>query len=473
MINSTLAFSALETNEIFESTQKSQVLEKICKSFGSPTVFSRKTGYTTLDGRSKTISEDKWIWEITNPTTFLEFLDDNHIAQDLKQVFHNTIQRTYMVGLYSKDLPYFQLMIYAQLSFETDVNIISQTTKLAIPFQTYLQNLDGFSPKVYKRSEIPRCHMHHVIYSEDYFSKSLRIIDELRSQQSNTQQEPHVTPYTTYLRQLPILRDLPYPTILSSVNVHLNVLSFITHYEQLGDGGELQTCGMTLTNDPKQILIMSSKQQVADNINMFAPNLDIFDSVAGAISLHLFFSGLITWLMYFEDIREGLSEKLENEREQIQNLLNENNMNKTTHLHDRIAKFQGHLATMGLLLSNVRNQIIVPVVELYSRNNSLGVYQIPIPQRINDPFSHFFNQRVENQVYFKHIGKRIKNDLDTIAEKLSSVENPTNRMNNFLYNQTNLELQNRIKLNSKINIVLSIVIGIFAGISIYLSIFHT
>ena len=470
MIRSTMSFSVLETNEIFAKDQQNDIIQTVRRHFGEPTIFTGESGYTSIDGRSRYISEKKWIWEISDLDVFLKNLDSKQInsaIKDIEQDFPKKIHRVYLIGLCCKELPYFQLMIYAQLTLKTDAKIIGHTAKLAIPFQMYLQTLNGLSTKVYQETIKPRCHMHHVINSVDYLRQGQQAICALRlMQRGDAQDELRSTEHSASLRKLPVMKDLPYPTILSAINVHQNVLSLVTHYEQFGGGGELHTCGVTIQdpqNDPETI--MSSKQQVSQKIRMFSPNLDVFNSPPDAINLHLILSGLLTWLSFFEITRNNLAEELEEQRERIQILLNENNMRDIINLQDQLARLQGNYASMGLLLNYVQNQIINPIRELSSRKGMFGIIQTPIPQKSDDLFSFVFNNRNRNQAYFELIGNRIINECDEIADKLSSVDNPTNRMNGFLYNQSNLKLQNTINKNSWINIGLTIIIGVFAGIS--------
>ena len=472
MVKSIIEFSALEVNEIFEKDRKESIIQKINECFGQPCVFDDKSENTSASSHTEWMSEQKHVWEVNDFEIFLKDLEDEQRRLDSKnfgQSFKNKIRHVYLVGLECKELPYFQLMIYAQLLLDTDTTVVADTARLAVPFQLYLQNLNGLSNAVYNTSANPRFHMHHVVNSIDDLKNGTDTLHELLAiQQNDIQHEILPTKQSKKIRELPVLREFGLPRILSAINYYGNVLSFVTHYEQFGGGRELQTCGVTIIRDHQNSSYISrpDKQQIAKAIQMFDPTLDLFFSTTHAINLHLFVTGLLTWLSYFEITRNDLSEKLELQRKQIQNMLNENNMSKITDFQDKIAVLQGNYASMGLLWSHVKNQVSNQIEELTSRKNKLGMPQIPIPQKYQNIFTGIFTDRIGRQVYFELVANRIKNRFATTTEKLDSTDNPINRMTGFLYNSSSLKLQKAIKINSKINIGLAILIGSLAVISV-------
>ena len=472
MSKSIIDFSSLEVNEIFEKNQKEPIMRKINKCFGQPYVFDNKSGNTSVGGHTRWISEQKHVWEVNDFEVFLKTLEDRQREPDSEnfdQSFKNKIQQVYLVGLECKELPYFQLMIYAQLLLDTDDTVVTDSARLAIPFQLYLQNLNGLSNKVYNTSANPRFHIHHVVNSIDDLEIGINTLRELQSlQQNDVQHEMHPTEQSKKLRELPVFREFHFPTILSAINYYGNVLSFITHYEQFGGGGELQTCGVTITRDRQDGSYMPrpDKQQIAKEIQMFSPNLDAFFSTTHAMNLHLFVTGLLTWLSHFEIARNDLSEQLELQREQIQNMLNGNNMSKITDFQDKIAALQGKHASMGLLLNYVNSQVADRIDELISRKGMFGIRQTPIPPKLSDPYAGVLINRVGRQAYFELVAGRIKTSFATTAKKLDSVDNPINKMTGFLYNQSSLKLQKAGNVNSRRNIILVITIGSFAVISV-------
>ena len=473
-MNESIIASALGINEIFEKSQNKEIIKILSDQFGEPKVSTEQSGDTTMSGHTISISEKKWVWEIRDFSRFYDLFDEDseESAVNPFETFQDVIQRVFLIGLYCEELPYFQVVIYIQFSLKTHNTIINNSAKLAIPFQRYLQSLNGLSSVVYQEEVKPRLHMHHIIHSSYHFDLGFDSIRNLRQmQQQDKQYESRPTEYSKNLRELPILRELPYPTILSSINLYHNLLALITHYEQFGNGRELQTCGITVLKDlhdnPEKII---NNQNPTERIKMFSPNLNIFDFSIGAINLHLFISGLLTWLSYFEITRLNLSKDLDNKREKIQSMLNTNNIQNITILQPDIAILQGHFASMALLLSAVKNQIIEPITDLSTRTGLIGTYQIPIPQN-SLPFAHVLGNRIGNPAYFELVASRIKNNFDTIAEKLMSIDNPTNRMNNFLYNQNNLKLQKAINKNSSISLALSFIIGGLAAISAFALLF--
>ena len=185
------------------------------------------------------------------------------------------------------------------------------------------------------------------------------------------------------LRELPILQEFGLPTILTAINFYENVLSFITHYEQFGGGGELQTYGVAIryeheTNVRSQEV---DEQQIAEKIRMFCPNLAVFDSATDAMNIHLFITGLLTWLAYLEKIREKKSKEIECERERIHDMLNEKNILQISDSQNKLAMLLGDFASMGLLVSYVNNQIADQIDELASKKGMFGIQQTPIPQK--------------------------------------------------------------------------------------------
>ena len=467
-----IEFSALEVNEIFEKSQKESIIQKINECFGQPCIFGNKLGNTNIGGHTRELSEQKHVWEVNDFEMFLESLGDGQKEPDSKnfdQFFKDRIQCVYLVGLECKDLPYFQLMIYVQLILYTSATVVTDSARLVVPFQSYLQNLNGTSNKVYNTSVNPRFHVHHVVDSIGDLEIGINALHELQTmQQNDIQYKIHPTEQSKRLRELPILREFGLPTILSAINYYGNALSFITHYGQFGGDRELQTCGVTIIGDHQNIpyIPKPDKRQIAEAIRMFDPNLNVFFITTDAMNLHLFVTGLLTWLSYFEITRNDLSEELYLQREQIQNMLNEGNMSKIADFQDKIAMLQGHYASMGLLLSHVKNQVSDQIENLASMKHKLRIPQIPIPQKHLDPFTRIFINRVEGQAYFELVAGRIKNIFDTTAEKLDSVDNPTNRMTNFLYNHTSLKLQKTVNTNSKIGIILATLVSFLAIISV-------
>ena len=137
-----------------------------------------------------------------------------------------------------------------------------------------------------------------------------------------------------------------------------------------------------------------------------------------------------------------------------------------TKFHNQISQVQGNYASMGILLNSVKNQVIDQIEELSSRKGVLGTTEISIPQKEHNMFSKTLIHRVQDQAYFELISTMIKNNFSNIATKLTSVDNPTNNMTNFIFNQTSHNLQKTIKKNSIIEIILAFVIGTFTFVSI-------
>ena len=472
MVKPIIEFSALEVNEIFEKNQKESIIQKINECFGQPCVFDDKSENTNVSSHTRWISEQKHVWEVNDFETFLKDLEDEQKklhSKNFEQSFKNKIQHVYLVGLECKELPYFQLMIYAQLLLDTDVTVVADSAKLVVPFQLYLQNLNGLSNKVYNTSANPRFHIHHVVDSIDDLEMGINALRELYTmQQNDIQYKTHPTEQSKRLRELPVLREFGLPKILSAINYYSNALSFVTHYEQFGGGRELQTCGVTITHGHQadSYIPKPDKQQIAAAIQMLEPNLDVFHSITHAMNTHLFITGLLTWISYFEITRNDLFEEFEPQRKQFQNMLDESNMSKITDLQDPIAVLQGKYANMGLLCSHVKNQVSNQIEELTSRKSKLGMPQIPIPQKYQNIFTEVLTNRVGGQGYFELVAGRINNSFTTTAEKLDSVDNPINRMTGFLYNQSSLKLQKAGNTYSKKNIILAIAIGSFVVISI-------
>ena len=474
-----IEFSALEVNEIFEKKQKECIIEKIKKDFGEPCICDHKSGNTTVSGMTKWIREKKCIWKANNLEKFRIAQKEKEKKQDSKsnnQNFLNRVQQVYLVGLECKELPYFQVMIYVQFLLETETKVVTNSARLIKPFQIYLQNLNGLSNKVYESSLKPRFHVHHIVYSKEILERGRNALRELRLLQQNDLQYGILpTEHSKALRELPILQEFVLPTILTAINFYGNVLSFITHYEQFGGGGELQTYGVTIryeheTNVRSQEV---DEQQIAEKIRMFCPNLAVFDSATDAMNIHLFITGLLTWLAYFEKIREEKSEELECERERIQDMLNEKNILQISDSQNKLAMLLGDFASMGLLVSYVNNQIADQIDELASKKGMFGIQQTPIPQKNHDLFTNVFTNRTGQQAYFELVANKIQNNFSAIRQKLDAADNPANRMSSFLYNlssflynQTSLKLQKSIYTNTRIDTILAVVISIFAGVSV-------
>jgi len=473
VLQSKTKFSAIETNEIFEKEQRDAVIQKINIDFGEPSFFENKSGNTSIAGHTKWILEKKYVWIVNDFTIFLKGLDDQQKQpnpQTFNDSFQHRIQQVYLVGLECKELPYFQLMIYVQLSPESKIPVIIDSARLAVPFQIYLQNLEGLSSSVYEMSTIkPRFHMHHVVSSGDELQKGTDALRELISSQQNDKQFKLIpNEQSIALRELSLLQSFNLPTVMSAINFIGGILSFITHYEQFGGGGELQTCGLTIVQEHQVNVCIPEfdKQGIEKEIQMFSPNLQVFFSVTHAMNLHLFISGLLTWLSYFEITRNNMSEEIEFQREQIQNMLNNNNISNITDIQNKMAKIQGNYASMGMLLDSVKNQVIDQIDELSSRKGIFGISEIPIPQKSQDLFANTLMNRVGDKAYFELVAGTIKNSFSSIAEKLGSADRPTNIMTNFIYNQSSLKLQKTVKTNSVIEIILAVVIGIFTFVSI-------
>lgn len=472
MTASTIKFSALETNDIFEKDQKEHIIQKLNECFGQPSVFENKSGNTSISGHTNWILEKKHVWKVDDFEIFLKYIDDKQNEPDQRnfaQVFKSKIQQVYLVGLECNELPYFQLLIYVQLSLESEQSAITDSAKLIVPFQLYLQSLNGLSNQVYEMSRIkPRFHMHHVINSEDDLQEGTKSVRELLSlQYQNKKFRLRSTQHSKKLRELSLLQVFSLPTVLSAINFDGDVLSFITHYEQFGGGGELQTCGVTITHE-YQISVCLPKfdsQGIEKEIKMFGPNLETFFSVTSAMNIHLFVTGIFTWLSYFEIVRNKLSEELESQRKQIQHMLNENNTSQITDFQNGISALQGNYASMGILLNSTKNKVIDQIDEMSSRRGIFGISEIPIPPK-PDNFAGVLINRVGEQAYFELVANMIKNHFSAIAEKLDSTDKPINKMTDYIYNQTSLKLQKTVQTNSIIEILLAIVIGIFTFVSV-------
>ena len=150
----------------------------------------------------------------------------------------------------------------------------------------------------------------------------------------------------------------------------------------------------------------------------------------------------------------------------IQKLLNNNQISKIKKFQNKISQIQGNNASMGILLNSVKNQVIDQIEELSTRTGVLGITEIPIPQKEHDVFSNTLIHRIGGQAYFELISTSIKNTFSNLTSKLFSVDNPSNKMSDFIFNQTSLNLQKTINKNSIIEIILAIIIGTFTFVSV-------
>jgi len=462
-----VVYSALVTHEIFEKEKIDEVNKKLILDFGKPSIFENKSGNTTIAGQTNWVLEKKRVWKITNFDLFLKDLKDEQKKshpKDFDSIFKSRIKMGYVVGLECKELPYYQVVIFIQLSGTSKVPVIIDSLRLIVPFQKYLEKFDGISMKVFANSKNkPRFYTHHISDSVTDYKKGLSLVKKLEQlQEKNHIHKIKPNAQSKAIRNLPILNQFGLPSILSAVNYEGGVLAFALNSEQFGGGGELQGCGITFTDRPDVCVPDFSRQGIEKDIRMFSSNIEIFFSVFGGIDLHLFLTGLSTWLSYFEIIMNELTIEIENVREDIQKSLNENQVSEIEKHREKITKFQGSYAGMGILLESIKQRVIDLIEELSTNVGIFGKNEIPIPQKGGNPlFEDTLTNRVGDLAYFQLISTMIKNKFNSLTKKLESIHNPINQMTNFIYNQTSHNLQRKISLNSIIQIVLIAVIGTF------------
>jgi hypothetical protein len=198
----------------------------------------------------------------------------------------------------------------------------------------------------------PRFHTHHIVNSSHDLVIGIKELSTLLSmQKQNDEFEVKPSKESKNIRELYCLSYFGLATVLSAINFDGDVLSFISHHEQFGGGGELQSCGITFVQEPQVNVCIPEfvRQGIEKEIKMFSPNTNVFFSVMGGINLHLFLTGLTTWLAYFEIIRQEMSMELERQRENIQKLLNNDEMSKLDSYQNSISKIQGNYASMNNL----------------------------------------------------------------------------------------------------------------------------
>ena len=313
MSEAEIKFTALETNEIFEKEKRDSIIEQINSYFGNPEIFQHKSGNTNIGGQTKWIMEKKYVWKVNHLDIFLKNIPDEKKSpptKDWNDIFKSRISLVYIVGLECKELPYFQLMIYVQLSLDSKIPIIVDSYRLITPFRIFLQNLNGLSNKVYEMDKIrPRFHTHHIYSSLASYRTGTAMLSKLiPMQQDDKKYKREPNNLSRSIRQLPGLSYFGLPTVLSAVNFDGGVLSFVTHHEQFGGGGELQSCGVVFTQELQVNVCIPEfeRQGIEKDIQMFSPNVSSFFTVTGGINLHLFLTGLVTWLSYLEITRNEM-----------------------------------------------------------------------------------------------------------------------------------------------------------------------
>jgi len=470
-------FSCFTVHEIFAKDEYEKVNEKISTHFGQPMIYEITSLNTKLSRETNRISETKFVWKVSDIEKFLDNIvsatkkTDQKYDLDLNAV----IELIYVVGMTCKELPYYQLVIYVQFKTPNKVNSIIYSYDLAIPFQIFFEEFDGLSNKVYHMSKRkPRYYSHHVIESQKELNEGMNAVQNMISKMRENvhiTQEP--SDYSEVIRKLPLIQDFVIPTLLSVVSPAGNILPLSSHVEQYSGGGVLQSFTISLSSTPQVFVPNFSKQGIEKEIRMFSPNINVISDTFGGINLHLFLSGLTTWISYCDITVNEIVESLEKIRDSIQNLLNKKKESELkTHISE-ISRIQGSLASMAMLVENTKFHIMELVDEIANNTGIFGSSELPIPARKDMLFfDSTLRTGVGNLGHLQNIAVNVRNRFNALSKKLETADNPVNKMNNFIYNVANYSLQKTILSHSKAVKYLTISIGVLTFLLVLEGLFH-